>query len=702
MLRTTCSTFSSACGWIFCSVLGLATLALAPVRAQTFPVATNPAVLELAGGAVSDGTNYLVGYVAGTNLLGQRLAANGQLLGPPLTLGSNPGFPPDAAVAGARTNCLVAWSDHSKSSGVTMFGRLCQPGSGTVGAPFPLLAAAGSHGFQRVRDVASDGTNYLVLWVDVADQVGDGKFSKLYGQFATGAGALAGAEFVVISGSAIYEDVAVAFGQTNYLVAWQQEDAGNYQTYCRTVTPGGALGSVTKLSATPSWDRNPLAVGFDGTNYAVVWNCTTNYGGPGELMLAARLVSPSGLPLGSEGFLETTERASFPALAFDGTHHLLLWAASAPATNHTIHARFWDRMGNAIGPVFTPFATQGTNPPLLPLKGALFDGNQFLLTATFGSFVVDTNGDIIGFNGSDVHGRFLPRSTTPPVFTNAAVVNGRFQGQLLVVPGVTYTLEISTNLTSWEAVDAVSSDGTNLLHLEDDQPATAMPRLFVRAAVGWTGTPSFGFWFFEFANGGGFGSGFTPSPSYPVTLQNYSAALAVVNDINFPAAGNVYFTGPAGSGLTNTPAWLSMGGDDWQIYQSSRVFNPAAAPGGNWVVNYKGSNVNLTVPDPQAASRLVVPLPTANVSGDVLQSVSWVYKNATTGATLSGAPSYVTNIQVQIEGVVGGRIYNSPELAPGVTNHTLTATVNWSNVSTVHMAYADTLGNRYVVSFIKP
>lgn len=670
-------------------------------RAEVFPIATNPGVLELAGGAVAEGTNYLVGYATGTTLLGQWIGSTGQLLGAAIAVGSNPGFPPAAAVAGAYTNGLVAWSDYSQTSGVTMFGRVFSYASHAFGATFPLLAAPGSHGFQRVRDVASDGTNYLVLWVAAADGVDDGAFAKLYGQFISGAGTLAGSEFVVASGSAIYEDVAVVFGRTNYLVAWQQEVGEDYETYSRTVTPGGALGGAMKLSATPSWDRNPVAIGFDGTNYLVAWNCTTNDGGPGELMLMGRVVSQSGAPVGDE-LLLAEGPATMPALAFDGRNHLLVWSADSIATNHTIRARFLDPLGKAIGPVFTPFAAQGANPPLLPLKGALFDGNRFLLTATYGSFVVDTNGDIVGFNGGDVYGRFLPSSTTPPMFTHPTLVNGRFQGDLVVVPGVTYTLEISTNLTIWDPVEAVSSDGTNVLHLEDDQPATATPRLFVRAAVGWTGSPNFALWLFEFANGGGFGSSFTPSPSYPVTLQNYAAALGVDHDMNFPPAANVYFTGPAGSGLTHTPAWQVTGGDDWRMYQSPPVFSPAAAPGGNWVVNYKGTNINFTVPDPQATSRLVVPLPTVNVAGDVLQGVSWVYRDATTGASLGGAPAYVTDLQVQIEGLVGGRIYNSPDLTPDVAHHTLTTAVNWSHVSMVHMTYGDTLGNRYVVTFSKP
>jgi len=666
--------------------------------AQQFPIASNPVVFELCGGAVFDGTNYLVGYTADTNIFGQKVSPTGQLIGAPhLVASANLGWPPAAAFAGARTNCLVAWSDYSKTTGVTMFGRIVNPATGAMGTVFPLLGAAGTHGFQRVRDVASDGTNYFVLWVDENDKVGDGLYSKLYGQFVTGTGTLVGSEFVVIGAATAAEDVGVAFGRTNYLVAWQQKQADNYETYCRVVTPSGALGATQKINATASFDRNPLAVGFDGTNYLVLWNCTTNYDGPGELMLFGRLVTQTGTPLGSELVL-STERTGFFGVGFDGVNYLILYAVDVVMTNHTVHARFINRSGEPIGPVFTPLAMQGTNAPLFPLRGVLYAGGKFMLTATYGSFITSEDGGIIGLVGGDVYGRFLPASTTPPWFTNAAIVNGLLQVQFHLVPGVYYTLEISTNLTSWNVVDVIGSDGTNVLVLAVDQPPKG--NMFVRARMGCT--PSFEFWFFEFAYAGGFGSGFTPTPSYPVTLTNYSAAFGVHGDVSSPPTANVYFTGPAGSGLTNTPAWQSYGGRDWMLYQSPPVYNPAAAPGGTWIVSYKGSNVTFNVPDPQAAARLVVPLPTVNVSGDVLQSVSWVYKNATNGATLSSPPAYMSSIQLQIEDVGGLRIYNSGELSPNTTNHTLTSTVQWSNVGMLYMAYSDTLDNHYVVMFTKP
>ena len=670
------------------------------VRGQgIFPIATNSNVTEFGGAVMSIGTNYLAGLVSGTNVAGQLLGPNGQLLGAPIIVGANPGFPPALAMAPARTNALAAWTDNSIASGATMFGRLISAGG--VGPSFPLIASVGGHGVQAVQTAASDGTNFLTVWKDNSS-------GAYYGQRVSGTGTLLGSEFLLFTMSGNGDrNVALAFGRTNYLIAWQDGTGGGDQTYCKLISPSGSVGSEFQVNTTPSQDMNPAAIGFDGTNYLVVWNRSTNYtnGTRPEWQLCGRLVSQSGVALDNELVL-VTEQASFPAVAFDGANYLLAWGYDTTTTNadQSIHAQYFDRSGNALGPIITPFATQGTNPPLLPLEGLLYDGQRFLLSATFGSFVLAPSGDVMGFAGGDIYGTFLPRSTMPPVFKNATVTGGYFQGQLEVTPGISYTIAASTNLQDWAAVDLISSDGTNRLELQDPRPVAGQGRQFYRALVGNFVSARFSFNFHHFANAGSFGSGLTPAVSFPVTLNSYSANFDVENDDSPPAATNVFFTGPAGSGLANTPAEPDNSSIDTSgaEYQSPFISSPSTAPGGTWTVNYRGTNHTFTVPDPLAASRLVIPLPTATVSGDVLQSVSWAYKDAMSGNNLGSAPSFVVDIQVQIEGLVGGRLYNSPWFSPDVTNHTLTSNVAWSNVSTIYMAYDDSMGNHYVVSFTKP
>lgn len=680
-------------------LFGFLTVLLAGnARAGVIPVATNSAVIEFAGGLAFDGANYLVGLVSGTNLVGQAISTNGQLAGAPITLGGNPGFPPAAALAGGRTNCLAVWSDASLSSGVTMFAQRVSPSSGLIGSKFALLGSVGSHGFQVVKAAVSDGTNYLVVWQDATSH-------KYYGQYVTAAGALSGSEFLLFSPSSS-SDVAVAYGRTNSLVVVQDGTNNANHVYCMTVSRNGTVGSAVQVDGEASLDHDQPAVGFDGTNYLVVWSHSASWSVAGwpNWDLRGRVVSPAGAGLGSVLEIATDDQASFPALAFDGANHLVVWGHNADTTNTdvTIHGRFLDRSGYAIGPIFEPFTPQGANPPLVPWNGVLFDGNRFLLVATYGSFVLD-GGSIIGFSGGDVYATKVDRSTRPPYFTNAGVVDGNMQCQLHVVPGQTYTIQTSTNLVTWASMGTMSSDGTNVLDLVDEEGIAALPRMFCRAVVGNVAGATYSFRFHEFASAGSFGGGYTPVPSYPVTLNSYAAVFEVENEIVPPPATSVFFTGPAGSGLANAAADASNSsiGDNDAVYQTSFISSPAAAPGGAWVVAYKGTNISFTVADPQAASRLVIPLPTATVSGGVLQTVSWGYKNATTGAALSGVPSYLTSIQVQIDGM-GSRIYNSPELDAGATSHTLASTINWADVQAIYMAYNDSLGNHYIVMFAKP
>ncbi len=684
--------------WVVFIIL-VAAIALR-ANAGVFPLATNPAVTQFSGGAVVAGTNYLALYVTGTNLAAQLFTTNGTLVGSPSIWPANPGFPPEAALAGARTNCLAVWSDNSLGAGVaTMFGQILSTNGSPAGSKFALVASPGSYGFQYVQGAASDGTNYLVLWQD-------GNSGNFYGQRVTGTGTLAGSPFLLANAtSGIGErNLALKYGRTNYLFAWQNGSSNSNNVYGILISPGGTPGGAFQINTTASLDNNPTAIAFDGTNYLVVWNIDTQYASAGwpDWELYGRFVSPAGAVQGSEMAL-VTELGALPALAFDGNNYLMVWGFDIFTTNSdtTIHAAWLDRSGNFQGPIFTPFPTEGTNPPLLPLSGVLYDGNRLVLTATFGTFNLDGSGNVTGLAGGTVYGSILPNSLQPPAFTQPAVVTGKFQFSLAVVPGQTYTIETSSNLLAWTPVGSTSSTGTNRLVLTDKRGLINSP-LFYRATVSNLIGPKFNFNFHLYANAGGYGSGTTPTVSDPVALNSYSAELDENNDDNPPEATNVFFTGPAGSGLNDTMADTNNSDVADGSYQSPFISSPASPPGGAWTVNYKGTNEMFTVADPQTSTELVVPLPSVTLSNDVLQSVSWTYQNATTGAALSGTPAFVTDIQVQIEGIEGGRIYNSPQLTGGVTSNTLTSLVNWTNVSEIFMAYDDSLGNSYIVSFSKP
>lgn len=289
------------------------------------------------------------------------------------------------------------------------------------------------------------------------------------------------------------------------------------------------------------------------------------------------------------------------------------------------------------------------------------------------------------------------------VFINPTILPGKqVQVQLATEVGQSYTIEISTNLVDWEPVAGIPNADTNLLTLVDEEPVTASPCRFYRAKVGLT--KIYGMWFSHYAQGGTFSGGLTPAVVYPRSLNGYIAGFDIENDPPYPEANEVFFSGPTGSGLSHTASDPQYFREDEEgaNYQSPAVSSPAYAPGGDWTVQYKGSNYVFTMADPQAPSRLVVPVPTFVVAAGVVQSVSWVYRAPDTGALLPAPPAFMTGIQVQLEGYMGGRIYNSPwSDYPAVTNHTLEETILWSNVSGVNMAYDDSLGNHFVVFYRK-
>jgi hypothetical protein len=109
------------------------------------------------------------------------------------------------------------------------------------------------------------------------------------------------------------------------------------------------------------------------------------------------------------------------------------------------------------------------------------------------------------------------------------------------------------------------------------------------------------------------------------------------------------------------------------------------------------------VTDPQAASRVVVPYPTVTVSGGILQSISWVYRNSTNGVALGAPPAYMTSIQIQVHGSsAANELYDSDNLSPGTTSNVVTSPVTWLQVSGISMAYQDTLGNNYIINYGGP
>jgi hypothetical protein len=280
--------------------------------------------------------------------------------------------------------------------------------------------------------------------------------------------------------------------------------------------------------------------------------------------------------------------------------------------------------------------------------------------------------------------------------------DGRASFEVIVPSNGIYTLEISADLMKWGYGFTLEATNNRIL-IVSPEPVVSMANLFLRARVGRGLYPDLGLHFHVSA--GTFGGAFVPAMHFPVTLSSYSAHLDVEDGEAFPDGTNVVFTGPAGSGLVNAlSGQFAVETDENRAwYQSPEVSTPVVPPPGLWTVRYQATNLTFHLPDAEVNTHLMIPVPTVVVAGGVLQRVTWTYRNPVTGSPLPDVPPHALNIQVQLDGNTGpgvwARLYNSDELTIGTTSHTLATPLNWIEVTTLHLAYDDDLGNHYVVSY---
>jgi hypothetical protein len=133
---------------------------------------------------------------------------------------------------------------------------------------------------------------------------------------------------------------AVAFDGTNFLVAVQQRGGGGVRA--QLVSPSGALLGTVLIPRS----GDPALIGFDGTNYLLVWNEPTTPlpDGPG---IYGQLVSKQATTVGATFRIsQSTNLREADGLAFDGTRYLVVWSNIRPlVSERDIYGRFVSTAG---------------------------------------------------------------------------------------------------------------------------------------------------------------------------------------------------------------------------------------------------------------------------------------------------------------------------------------------------------------------
>jgi len=282
-----------------------------------------------------------------------------------------------AALAFNGTNYLVVWMDDRSGtgSGFDIFGGRVSP-DGTVLDPdgIAISFARSGCGPCIVRPaLAFDGSNYLVVWrKDVAGS------SDIYGARVSPAGVVLDAGGIPIATGPGSEDgPAVAFGGTNYLVAWGDFGSGNL--YGARVNPAGAVldPAGIPISAAANLQLSPALV-FDGANYLVAWadfrtRCCDVYGA--RVSTAGSVLDPGGIPISTGANREP----AFPTVAFDGTNSVVAWNDNRSEPNGIGRDIYGARVSPA-GTVFDPGGIAiSTAPGYQEFPALAFDGANYLV-----------------------------------------------------------------------------------------------------------------------------------------------------------------------------------------------------------------------------------------------------------------------------------------------------------------------------------
>jgi hypothetical protein len=247
------------------------------------------------------------------DIYGARVTRSGVVLDPAgIRICGVPGGQSEVTVAASDSGWLVVWTDTRVGSDV-LGARVSLGGAVLDPAGIPIAPLYGS---QLQPAVASDGTDYFVVWLNIADID-----SSVCGVRVSAGGQVIGSGIRVAgdnSQGTRPAEPAVAFDGTNYLVVWRDRAVTN-GVRGRFVTQDGSL-MESVFTICDRYATRPRIV-FDGVRYFVCWVDGTD---PNIYAISVR-------PDGSVGqdplaVCTATGRQGDIAVAATASRYLLAWS----------------------------------------------------------------------------------------------------------------------------------------------------------------------------------------------------------------------------------------------------------------------------------------------------------------------------------------------------------------------------------------
>lgn len=229
----------------------------------------------------SDGTDFLAVWTQrfgdddyGSVKARRIRASDGALLGTdPTTLCNSTIRKSLISVASNGSNYLVAWADQrdelSTSSDMNLFGARVDPSTGNALDTNCGFGIARATKRQYEPDIASNGTDYMVIWRD--NRSGQ---DAIHGSRVLSDGTVQDTSSIVIgpsSGLSGNHSATIASDGTNYFAAWVDSRSTNPGIYGSRISASGSVLDPTGVFINGPRNGEPT-IAFDGQSYAVAWH----------------------------------------------------------------------------------------------------------------------------------------------------------------------------------------------------------------------------------------------------------------------------------------------------------------------------------------------------------------------------------------------------------------------------------------------
>ena len=186
-----------------------------------------------------------------------------------------------------------------------------------------------------------DGTNFFSVWV---------KDSNIYGARVSKNGTVLDPNGIIISyglnETVNYRQPSVGFDGTNFMVVWAATRSGTNEVYGCRVTKTGQVLDPQGIKLTVGGDVyiKPVGIAFDGVNYLLIWRTNSS------IVMGSRL-STVGVPLNNPAGFKIANNGYYPSVAYDEKDKIFMvaWHQGDWGSLIVCGARI-DTLGNVLTP----------------------------------------------------------------------------------------------------------------------------------------------------------------------------------------------------------------------------------------------------------------------------------------------------------------------------------------------------------------